>query len=358
MSMKLVLWMWVALITSACYLATGPAADDDGDAGSDSDSDGDADASADGDTDADADGDGDGAADGDSDSDSDADSDSDSDCDEEFELPGPTYDNGSYALSSTAARNLVGAQEIPRRAESFSPEEAELPRLVFATLTDEEVRQRLIDVCGAFFELDEEPEVIDEGDMYRLKAVENGRGSCDKETGQCSCAWEDEPTGSVVIEDGEDAVNFALEKIATLGLLELADHETLDLITVSGGGEETIHFGRRYDGVPVMGKTLLAKVSLRGRLEKYNEYWRQIAVEERAPITLLTEAEIAAERNPDWACYPVLSTACGYIEQEFEEAGVVCEIVSENPDASEPLSRYGSETINIAAGGDPPVDAN
>ena len=301
----------------------------------------------------------------DTDSDADADSDSDSDSDEcdpiPLELPGPDYTDGFYPVVSEQAQTWLGADQIPRRAESFSPDDTSLPQLELITFTDDEVVDRLIDKCGAFFNIATMPEITDIGDAFALDDFDLGSGFCSKVFGLCKCGYYDAPAGSSPIDDKEGAINAALDWLAETDLVEIEPGVTVDLLSVvveMPSQERTVTFGRRYQGVPMMNGALVSvHLTHQGAVERYWETGPLVAGEGEEPIELLDEAGINAARDPDYECYEVIRFSCGYMDNGTSTPAIGCGILYENPDSGgEGLSSTFEEIINMSASGEPPLD--
>jgi hypothetical protein len=266
-----------------------------------------------------------------------------------LDLPGPDYDARLIPIESAAVRAWLGADEIPVRAQSYAPGSPALPRIGFATFDDQQVIARLVGTCGAIHGVSGTPTVEETSDSFRLEDVE-GSAYCNKGSGLCTCS-RSEPLEQAVVTDADEAVNVALGRIVELGLVDLPDHVTVDVIGVTVTQPQEaygVSFGYRYDGVPVL-KDSAATVGLasNGGLLRYHELAPRIAGEVGEPVELVDEAGAEARRNAAYACYPVLAMQCGYTVESETEAGVGCLIDYDNLDSGDPMTDIVSEEISL-----------
>ena len=95
-------------------------------------------------------------------------------------------------------------------------------------------------------------------------------------------------------------------------------------------------FGRRYNGIPLVGAYLLVVVDSNG-LSTLERNWRDIASETGNVIEIVTSREAEQRRNADYAEMPLDRVECGYIEPPASVApdlvtpGVGCCYVHVNP---------------------------
>jgi hypothetical protein len=267
-----------------------------------------------------------------------------------LELPGPDYDAGLVSIESADVRAWLGADEIPVRSRSFAPDVPFLPRIGFKTFDDQQVAARLVDTCGAVFELSGTMNVEETDNAFRLEGVE-WMAYCRKGTGLCSCSRK-EPSQGAVVTNSLQAVNVALGWLLEIGL-DLPEHVTLDVtgVTMELPAEAYgVSFGFRYDGVPLL-REHAASVNLapNGGLKSYYEHAPRIAGEIGEPIELIDEAELQDRRKDEYACYPMISAECGYLVGTGTEAGVGCVVDYDNLDSGDPMTNIVGEEIRLAS---------
>lgn len=95
-----------------------------------------------------------------------------------------------------------------------------------------------------------------------------------------------------------------------------------------------------------------------GGVMRFWETGELVAGEGEVPIDLIDEAVINGLRNPDYACYPVVSFACGYMSNDTTTPAVACTICYDNLDSTDEMTDIVCEVINFAVGGDPPLETD
>ncbi len=209
-------------------------------------------------------------------------------------------DTGYYEITSMPGKDFIGASMIPRRALRYSLKQSQLPKVMFASYGDNEIKARLTSESAIILgEKTKEEELIDNGSTISITTNE-GFSWCAKETGALTMKRYVPTREATVVKNGEDAVNRALEKIAESGLLRMHEHETLDIVSIAatknagwvrnddviepvhfyfeGVSKETeeavteytsdytVYFGRRYRGVPIIGPTLAVRLDHNGEM--------------------------------------------------------------------------------------------
>jgi len=295
------------------------------------------------------------------------------------------FDSIQYNLVSPDNQKLVGGSTIPRRADSFQIAQKRVPRILFASYLDEEVKNRLrlgtrriLGIKKAY------SDVIDNGSVFSLD-LNQGTAWCARGTGALAVKIHGYKVGPTEVQNAEDAVNRALDQVAKSGLLTLAEDETLDVISIQSThhagwfnvfgkpepvyfgdvqtgermthfkSEYTVNFGRRFNGIPIIGPTLTVRLDANGRMAAFIKGWRNIVEVVNEPIELLSDQAIQNKKDINLVNNLVFkSVICGYVEApgigtHQELAGVGCRYVYYNPDGVGTLNQDITEWINIAA---------
>jgi hypothetical protein len=296
----------------------------------------------------------------------------------------------SYSLTSESARELVGADSIEKRPQSFGIS-GPMTELVFREYSDAEAETRLSKMAALFIGAETKAEIVDNGSSMALP-LEKGFAYVSKSSGAFAVGIHDTEMEPIVVENAEEAVNLALEQIANLDILDLAIDESLDVIAISSthyagwheneqgetvplylsveGSSEPVTefkssykvvFGRRYRGVPIIDSKLVVRLDHKGRLASFKRRWRDIDEEmsnASKPVELLSDSEILASQTlANEEDFELDGVQCGYVEASASgyaqsSAGVGCKYYYYNEKEKGTLAGGRAEWVNIAADGE------
>ena len=289
-----------------------------------------------------------------------------------------------YKLDSARSRQLAGGSTIPRRGRSYELDDYQVPGIVFSDYTDHDVINILKSVSKKILVNSTLASgIMDMGEIFSLK-LKNGMAYAARGTGSVAVKDHDYKVGFTEIKNDEEAVNLALDQIASEGLLTMAENESLDVRSVqstyhAGWFKEegklapvyyeneqtgelttkfksayTVNFGRRYYDIPIMGPSLTVRLDATGRMVAYIKGWRNIKGEADKAVNIMSDSDINRKRDSKLAMnLPLKSVKCGYVEASSiatyqRSPGLGCRYTYRNPEHAGTLNEEAEELINIA----------
>lgn len=251
------------------------------------------------------------------------------------------YDLARFDISNTQASERLGASHLAVRAPVFDLAEDIYPQLRIAAVPAQTAKDMLFKrhqmISG---EPLQEDVVLDRNDIF---IVDNQHASywVNKHSGAFAYINKDvsKRVSHTEIADHKAAVRLALDHAVTLGLLDPNDKETVDIISVGQvmnalvedgqdipieqfPSEYVIKFGRRFQGVPVIGSYLQIEIGPKGDLIGVKQNWRPIiqpeqimtkvdpSVIDHLTMVNLREADDSqSEEEPK-----IMGRICGYLE--------------------------------------------
>jgi hypothetical protein len=282
-------------------------------------------------------------------------------------------------LHLEASRHLMRSDNIAVRPESYGLEARKVPRLVFHQRDTDWARSTLWQGGERMFG-DRVGDAEETGDDQRVALqLEDAVAWVDIRSGAFSFKRLDGARGPTAVEDSREAVDLALDQLASLGLIELAEGETLDVVGVTATryagwaqreddlvpvffddvhGEEaptqytseyTVYFGRRFDGIPIVGPPLMVRLDADGKLVAVTRTWREIRGVDGTPIRVHAPRELPEHTTQ----------ACGYLEGPAiaylqTSPGLGCVYALEDEKNGDPLSASSTTTVSFTE--DPTLD--
>lgn len=298
---------------------------------------------------------------------------SSSGCEDASKVSPGRYDLALFEIADGDVAEMLGTRALQVRKAGFDLAQGEYPvfelQPVDGTKAVEALRERIRSLSGIGAD---DVNILEHGDLAYVYT-----GSQVYWVNKASGAYSYAETAShiateTLIDDHKDAVNAALRHVRHYGLLDLADNESLDVVSVSNvmnalveNGEEkpfmtfnsdyVVVFGRRVAGIPVIGSYLQVSLGKDAKLRGVRQCWRGVSaaterkvfvdqsIQEKTTAKHLVSAGILVSEK-DTANVDTVRRMCGYIEGTVSNrqklSGVGC-LVS--------YKREGGEMIATAA---------
>lgn len=289
-----------------------------------------------------------------------------------------------FEIRSAAGQALLGRAELERRPRNTAIHSQSLPSLKFRSYSDGQVevslRSAAAEVLGP--QASAAP-LRDHGNSLALD-IEDGIAWAARTSGAFSIKRRDRELAPTRIASPAEAVSLAVDHVARSGVLQLADGEGLDIISITGthhsgwasDGEEsvpvhfafesgkqavtsylseyTVTFGRTVRGVPVLGSTLSVRLGPSGEMVALTKRWRDIAQVGETQVALVSEGAAAQRISAEHATRQPSRTLCGYVESpplgyRQAQAGVGCRYIFQEDQSVEGLAALESEWVNLAS---------
>ena len=253
------------------------------------------------------------------------------------------YNLALYQIKNKMVGGILRIKTIPIRRESFQMPAQSLPLLQLQPVSQEQVNAQLSKLITQFSrKKSSSTPKLDQTDILSAKV-----GSKIYWVNKASGAYTFSETAKLMSvpapkEDNKQALEWALASVAKYKLVQLGPYEMFDVISTSqiwtaavkGDTDEPmveypsdyiIVLGRRYQGTPMVGSSLVLRLSGRGKLLGVQKNWRPITGEQGTArveeATLLTnfearllEAGILKDGQTVERDVIILNTACGYLE--------------------------------------------
>lgn len=267
-------------------------------------------------------------------------------------------------LSDTAAIGFAKSATIPWRSQDYSMEsllEADriVARPLFRKYGDDDAKQRLSEACPTFFGSKRFESIVEHNEAFSV-SIDRGLAWVAKDSGALTLQRYPDKLEVSVVKDAEEAVQIAARELGKLGMWDLAEDVTLDIVSVSATmnaswdphpdgtltavpvrhpltGEDVtqylsqhmVVFGRRFKGIPIERGALKVIIGAQGDLLGVLQEWREIIGEDDAGIAIDSSTTIEGRRDPQKAKLPLDTRVCAYFEASFvgwtqESPGVGC----------------------------------
>lgn len=269
------------------------------------------------------------------------------------DISNPAFGNFFYYVKWIANDNTINDSTInwyypidvklPVRAKHYILDPGKFPTPELEKITPEMAKNILKSNIRKFCNIQVSDREIDEVANIYCVTAGSKTGWVDKSSGAFSIS---ETKGAMSkpsqIGDFKDAVKLALNYIKEYDLITLGRNETIDLIFASNvmnaavkaeeekpflsyPSDYIVGFGRRYNGIPVIGSYLNLQIGEDGKLLGVQKNWRTIkgrsgkkmnvdstSIIELTKMNLLQQKII--ETEDDFKNIEILSTVCGYFE--------------------------------------------
>ena len=248
-------------------------------------------------------------------------------------------DDGEIAVDSAPAREWIGKERIRvRRGSTNYRPTGKIALLRAEEPTDQTCRATLINLVRRF---DSGAKIYYMRDVLAAKSdraviwVNRGSGSFKYVRADASHAIRSNIPK-------EQAIQIALDFLGKNHLIQRSSGEEIDLVGVSevmnrvtrAGETEPLEefrsdyyvgFGRRFNGIPVIGSRLVVRVDGKGDVAMVEGYWRRIAIQRLERVETRSEAleellagDVDLRKRPIAAPIPrskitVLDAKCGYL---------------------------------------------
>lgn len=270
----------------------------------------------------------------------------------------------AVALTDHHAVTFAKSTSLPWRSGDYSMESAlgsdrVVARPLFRRYSEDDAKRRLAGASSEFFGAKTLGSVEERDEAFSMK-VDRGLAWVAKDSGALTLQRYPDTLAVSVVNDAHQAVQIAARELGKLGMWDLGDNVTLDIIDVSATmntswepqpdgtlsavpvrhpvtGEDVtqyvsqhmVVFGRRFKGIPIEGGALKAIIDAQGNLIGVLQEWREITGEADDAIAIDTASTIEGRRDPQKAALELDSRVCAYFEAPFvgytqESPGVGC----------------------------------
>lgn len=317
---------------------------------------------------------------------------SSSGCEDASKVSPGRYDLALFELADGDIEKMLGTRALQVRKAGFDLAQGEYPVIEFQPVDGTKAVEALGERIQSLSGIGADDVNIDEhGDLAYVNT-----GSQAYWVNKASGAYSYTETASHIateplIKDHKDAVNAALRHVRHYGLLDLADNESLDVVSVSNvmnalvedgdkkpfmtfNSDYFVVFGRRLAGIPVIGSYLQVSLGKDAKLRGVRQCWRPVsattekrvfvdqAMQDNTTAKYLISAGIL-ESEKDTANVDTVRRMCGYIEgtvsnrQKLSGVGCVVSYKRESGEmiatAAVPLADYDFPLLGEA----PVIDA-
>lgn len=314
-------------------------------------------------------------------------------CEDASKVSPGRYDLALFELADGDTAKMLGTRALQVRKAGFDLAQGEYPVIEFqpvdGTKAVKALRERIQSLSG----IGANNVKIDEhGDLAYVNT-----GSQVYWVNKASGAYSYTETAShiateTLIKDHKDAVNAALQYVRHYGLLDLADIESLDVVSVSNvmnalvedgdtkpfmtfNSDYFVVFGRRFAGIPVIGSYLQVSLGKDTKLRGVRQCWRPVSAttEKKVLVDQVMQDNTTAKHlvaagivhsDKETENVDTVRRMCGYIEgtvsnrQKLSGVGCVVSYKREGGEmiatAAVPLADYDFPLLGEA----PVIDAN